>query len=112
MFLFGDYEGLRRVQGTILSGSVPTTAERTSGYTNFQDLIAGQSGTVTDALGRIMPVGTILDPATTRQISPGVFVRDPLAPAQLEPAGFTYTVASCGLNMIPADAWIQTLSLF
>ena len=77
VFLFGDYQALRRVQGTILSGSVPSTAERASGYTNFQDLIAAQSGTVTDALGRVMPAGTILDPATTRQISPGVFVRDP-----------------------------------
>ncbi len=102
VFLFGDYQALRRVQGTILSGSVPSTAERASGYTNFQDLIAAQSGTVTDALGRVMPAGTILDPATTRQISPGVFVRDPFGSCANEPAGFTYTVANCGLNMIPA----------
>src|SRR5690349_9825169 len=66
LFFFADYEGLRRVQGTILTGSVPTAAERASGYTNFQDLITGQSGAIqTDALGRTMPVGTILDPATT-----------------------------------------------
>ena len=51
VFFFGDYEGLRRVQGTVLTGAVPTVAERGSGYTNFQDLIAAQSGTVTDALG-------------------------------------------------------------
>lgn len=102
VFLFGDYQALRRVQGTILSGAVPTMAERTSGYTNFQDLIAAQSGTVTDALGRVMPFGTILDPATTRQVSPGVFVRDPFGTCANEPAGFTYTVATCGLNMIPA----------
>ena len=43
VFFFGDYEGLRRVQGTILTGSVPTDAERDSGYTNFQDLITGQA---------------------------------------------------------------------
>jgi hypothetical protein len=52
VFLFGDYQALRRVQGTILSGSVPSVAERGSGpnaYTNFQDLILAQSGTVTDA---------------------------------------------------------------
>jgi hypothetical protein len=103
VFLFGDYQALRRVQGTILSGSVPSTAERTSGYTDFQDLIAAQSGTVTDALGRTMPVGTILDPATTRQVSPGVFVRDPFGSCANEPAGFAYTVAGCGLNMIPAN---------
>jgi hypothetical protein len=102
VFFFGDYEGLRRVQGTVLTGSVPSVAERSSGYTNFQDLIAAQSGTVTDALGRTMPAGTILDPATTREISPGVYVRDPFGTCGSAPAGFTFTVAGCGLNMIPA----------
>jgi len=101
VFLFGDYQALRRVQGTILSGSVPSAAERTSGYTNFQDIIAAQSGTVTDALGRTMPVGTILDPATTRLLPSGKYVRDPFGTCANEPAGFTYTVAGCGLNMIP-----------
>jgi hypothetical protein len=100
VFFFGDYEGLRRVQGTVLTGAVPSVAERSSGYTNFQDLIAAQSGTVTDALGRTMPSGTILDPATTRQISPGVFVRDPFGSCGSAPAGFAFTVAGCGLNMI------------
>lgn len=103
VFIFGDYQGFRRVQGTILSGSVPSMAERSSGYTNFQDLIAAQSGTLTDALGRTMPFGTILDPATTRQISPGVYVRDPFGTCANEPAGFVYTVAACNLNMIPAN---------
>jgi hypothetical protein len=103
VFLFGDYEALRRVQGTILSGSVPSVAERASGYTNFQDLIAAQSGTVTDALGRTMPLGTILDPATTRQISPGVYVRDPFGTCGSAPANFAFTVAACGLNIIPAS---------
>jgi hypothetical protein len=108
VFLFGDYQGLRRVQGTILSGAVPSAAERSSGYTNFQDLIAaqpcgatGQPPCLTDALNRTMPLGTILDPATTRQISPGVFVRDPFGTCANEPAGFAYTVAGCNLNMIP-----------
>ena len=103
VFFFGDYEGLRRVQGTVLTGSVPSLAERASGYTDLQDLIAAQSGTVTDALGRTMPLGTILDPATTRQISPGVYVRDPFGTCGSAPAGFTFTVAACGLNMIPAN---------
>jgi len=103
IFFFGDYEGLRRYQGTILTGSVPTVAERNSGYTDLSDLL-GQAGTKTDALGRTMPVGTILDPATTRQISPGVFVRDPfMGPASTcptnAPAGFAYTSA-CNLNII------------
>jgi carboxypeptidase family protein/TonB-dependent receptor-like protein len=71
LFFFGDYEGFRRVQGTILTGSVPTAAERASGYTNFQDLITGQSSAAArkDALGRLIPVGTILDPATTRALN-------------------------------------------
>ena len=101
VFFFGDYEGFRRVQGTVLTGSVPSVAERSSGYTNFQDLIAAQSGTVTDALGRVMPVGTVLDPATTRAVAGG-FVRDPFGSCANAPAGFVYTVAGCNLNMIPA----------
>src|SRR6185369_803613 len=39
LFFFGDYEGLRRVQGTVLTGSVPTAAEVASGFTNLSDLI-------------------------------------------------------------------------
>src|SRR2546423_10740528 len=91
LFFFGDYEGLRRVQGTVLSGAVPTLLERNSGYTDLSDLLT--SKTQTDALGRTMPAGTILDPATTRQISPGVFVRDPFGCAAL-PAGQAYTTAN------------------
>jgi hypothetical protein len=106
LFFFGDYEGFRRVQGTVLTGSVPTVLERgtdpSNAYTNFTDLITGQSGTKTDALGRTMPTGTILDPATTRQIAPGVFVRDPFGTCGSAPAGFTFTLAACGLNQIPA----------
>ncbi len=102
VFFFGDYEGLRRVQGTILSGSVPSLAERNSGYTDLQDLITAQSGTVTDALGRTMPAGTILDPATTRLAPNGQYVRDPFGTCGSAPAGFNFTTAGCGLNMIPA----------
>jgi carboxypeptidase family protein/TonB-dependent receptor-like protein len=102
VFFFGDYEGLRRIQGTVLTGSVPTAAERSSGFTNLSDLITFQSGTQKDALGRTMPTWTILDPTTTRQTSPGVFVRDPFGSCVNEPANFVYTVAACGLNQIPA----------
>src|SRR6266404_9512264 len=115
VFFFGDYEGLRRVQGTILTGSVPTLAERNSGYTNFQDLISGQSGIVTDALGRSMPVGTILDPATTRPVAGG-FVRDPFGTCGATPPAGGYTVAACGLNIIPAGRLdpnaVKLLNLF
>ena len=76
IFIFGDYEGLRRRQGSPHTGGVPTNLERSSGYTNFTELITAQSGTQTDLLGRTMPTGTILDPATTRAVAGG-FVRDP-----------------------------------
>ena len=31
VFFFGDYEGFRRVQGTILTGSVPTAPSEAAG---------------------------------------------------------------------------------
>ena len=65
-FLFGSYEGTRIRQGSLFSSTVPTLAEGSSGYTNLADLIPGQSGSQTDLLGRVLPLGTILDPATTR----------------------------------------------
>lgn len=119
VFFFGDYEGLRRIQGTILTGNVPTAAERSSGYTNFSDLITLQSssGTLTDQLGRTMPYGTILDPATTRQIpkngtnpvgvdpvsglsGPALsYVRDPFGSCPASTLAFT--LGACGLNQLP-----------
>ena len=115
LFFFGDYEGFRRVQGTILTGSVPTAAERTSGFTNFQDLITGQSSAAPrlDALGRSIPVGTVLDPATTRAVAGG-FVRDPFGcPANLP----VYNLTTCPtLNIIPANRLdpnaVKLLSLY
>jgi hypothetical protein len=115
LFFFGDYEGLRRIQGNTSTGSVPTVAERTSGYTDFQDLITGQSGTVSDALGRTFPLGTIFDPATTRAVTAGAvdpvtglpaastgYVRDPFFTGG-SVAGITNFVPLAGeLNHIPA----------
>jgi hypothetical protein len=69
IFFFGDYEGLRRVQGTVLTGSVPTAAEVASGFTNLSDLITTK--TQTDNLGRTIPLGAVLDPATTRLVTAG-----------------------------------------
>jgi hypothetical protein len=117
IFYFGDYEGLRRVQGNTQSGfSVPTLAERNSGYTNLADLITGQGTTSRpDALGRQIPLGAVLDPATTRAVAAGavdpvsgltnpsantVYVRDPFGTC---PASTTvFTLAGCGLNQLPA----------
>ena len=123
VFFFGDFEALRRRQGSIETGSVPTMAERNSGYTDLTDLITGQSGTHSDKLGRTMPLGTVLDPATTRSIGCGVpdpvsglpgpacdtgvtpgtavgFARDPFGTC---PAStLVFTLSGCGLNMLPA----------
>jgi Carboxypeptidase regulatory-like domain len=120
IFFFGDYEGLRRVAGNTQSGiGVPTAVERNSGYTNLQDVITGQgpgsTSTRTDAVGRFIPIGTILDPATTRPVTAGSvdpvsgrtatntgYVRDPFS-ATCGPATLSFSVAACpDINMLPA----------
>ena len=128
LFFFGDYEGLKRRQGVPHNGSVPTATEQASLLTptgNFQEIINDQASscsnppcTQKDALGRTMPVGTILDPATTRLVSGTTYVRDPFSTTCAnEPAGFTYTLAACpDLNMVPTSRMdpnaIKLLQLF
>ena len=100
VFFFGDYQGWNLRQGQPQLGSVPTLAERNSGYTNMQDLIQGGTSE-TDALGRTFPKGTVFDPATTRAVG-AQFVRDPFGFSTCT-GGPVYTLASCpGLNMLPA----------
>jgi hypothetical protein len=71
-FFFADYEGSLIKQARTWVTSVPTAAERSSGFTNFSDLISLQSGTVgADALNRTFPRGTVFDPATTRSLTAG-----------------------------------------
>jgi hypothetical protein len=116
IFFFGDYEGFRRVQGNTQSGvSVPSALETGSGYTNLSDLITGQSGPVrTDNVGRSIPFGTVLDPATTRAVTKGTvdpvsgqvanatgYVRDPFGTCG--PGTVTFTLAGCNLNQIPGS---------
>ena len=130
IFFFGDYEGLRRLQGTILTGSVPTLAERNAAngpFTDLSDLITGQTGVRPDTLGRQIPVGTILDPGTTRAVTSGAvdpisgltatstgFVRDPFGTCG--PSTTAFTLAGCGLNQLPPGRLdphaIQLLSLY
>ena len=116
-FFFADYQGTRIRQGAPYNVSVPTLAERASGYTNFQDLIAGQSGSRSDALARTIPSGTILDPATTRAVTKGAvdpvtglianatgYVRDPFFAAPLQGVtNFTTPGAISLLNIVPAN---------
>jgi hypothetical protein len=119
VFIFGDYEGLRRVQGTTYTGSVPTVAEQASLLTNtanFQDLISGQTGSRVDDLGRTIANGVVLDPATTRAVTAGTvdpvtglvatttgYVRDPFQNGTCTgQTSFTSAqLTSCGLNLIP-----------
>ena len=68
----------------------------------------------TDTLGRSIPLGTVLDPATTRPVTAGTV--DPVSglasattPAMFAirsalcaPATTTFTLAACGLNQLPA----------
>ncbi|QNI35652.1 carboxypeptidase regulatory-like domain-containing protein [Edaphobacter sp. 4G125] len=115
-FFFFDYQGTRIAQGSSKVVTVPTAAQRSSGYTNFSDLIALQSGTRTDALGRVLPVGTIFDPATTRAVAAGAldpttnliaastgYVRDPFYQGSLvNQRSFTSDSQKSLLNQLPA----------
>lgn len=113
-FFFVDYEATRIRQAAPQIATVPTALERTSGYTNFTELITGQSGTRTDDLGRTFPLGTIFDPATTRTVTQGQvdpvtgmmatasgFVRDPFTGNML-PASRLDPNAISILNLFPA----------
>jgi len=101
-FFFADYEGTRIRQGIPITGStVPTASERASGYTNFSDLIALQTGNRADAQGRSYPLGTAFDPATTRAIGSNSYIRDPF-PGNIIPASRLDPNAVKLLNLYPA----------
>lgn len=114
-FWFADFEGLRVRQAQVFSPSVPTVAERSSGYTDFSDLLEQGAGgsTRTDLLGRTFPLGQIYDPATTRAVTAGQvdpvtgltataagYVRDPFV-GNLIPAGRLNQNAIKLLNLYP-----------
>src|SRR5438445_11347487 len=114
VFIFGDYEGFRRVQGTVLTGSVPTALERSSGFTNLTELLT-QGGTNTDNLGRVVPKGTVFDPSTTRSVTGGSvdpvtgllaqktrFARDPFSTCPKATTDYTSAGCQSGLNLLPA----------
>lgn len=130
-FWFFDYQGGRYVLPEPATSTVPTTGMVNSNFSNLQDLIAFNKGTGKDALGRVFPHGTILDPATTRAVAAGAtdpisgltntststaYVRDPFyncttsgCPAANYAAGgpltgvrdFTTASQSALLNVIP-----------
>ena len=97
-FWFADYEGSPTKQAKTWVRSVPTDLERNSGFTNFSDLIALQSGTVgADILGRSFPRGTVFDPASTRQLVAGQI--DPVTGLVAARSGFVRDVFTG--NQIP-----------
>lgn len=116
-FFFFDYQGTRIAQANSKVVTVPTAAERNSQYTNFGDLVASQNGTRTDALGRVFPVGTIFDPATSRAVTSGRadsttgliatstgFVRDPFYQGAIAgQKSFTSDAQKALLNQLPAN---------
>lgn len=116
-FFFVDYQGTRIVQGKTYTETVPTLAENNSGFQNLQDLISLQSGTRTDLLGRTLPSGAVLDPATSRAVTAGHvdpvtgltatgsgYVRDPFFASG--PVGtttnFATNAAETQMNLLPA----------
>lgn len=107
-FFFVDYEGTVARQATTSILTAPTPRMQDSNFTDMSDLIRLQGGTRTDRLGRTVPLGTIMDPATTRLIAAGAvdpvtgwtvtawaaaWIRDPLDPS--------------GNNRIPASRMNQ-----
>ena len=70
-FFFFDYQGTRINTPSASTSNVPTAAMHSSNFTNFQDYFHPNSGTKTDALGRVFPLATLLDPATTRMVAAG-----------------------------------------
>ncbi|HEX5413246.1 MAG TPA: carboxypeptidase-like regulatory domain-containing protein [Terriglobia bacterium] len=122
LFFFGDYEALRRIQGSVFTNSVPTDLQRSSGYSNLAELITEEkdSEASTDTLGRTFPFGTVMDPATTRPVTAGQvdpvtgltaqddgFVSDPFftggsVGSRTNFTGLCPNVQNCQLNQIPA----------
>jgi Carboxypeptidase regulatory-like domain len=114
-FFFFDYQGDRLVTPAPATSTVPTPLMVSSGFTNLQDLITSTTGNGIDALGRTIPHGTVLDPATTRAVTKGVvdsvtglpatatgYVRDPFYTGG-SVAGITnFAGSTTQLNILPA----------
>lgn len=116
-FFFGDYQGTLIRQQSEKTGTVPTANMRSSNFTNFQEEIFNQSGTRTDALGRTFPTGSILDPATTRNVTAGQIdtvtglvakstgtIRDPFYQGSIVGiTSFSTSAAEALMNILPAN---------
>jgi len=130
-FFFFDYQGTRIVTPAQATSTVPTAGMTSSGFTNLQDLITYNSGTSNDGLGRKFALGTVLDPATTRQVQAGqvdpisglqnptssaIFVRDPFYAGGSIAGIKDFTGLASQLNRIPGSRLdpnaVKLLSLY
>jgi hypothetical protein len=107
-FFFADYEGTRIRQAITSTNTVPTALERSSGYTNFSELLTQGGSYAPDALGRVYPLGQVFDPSTTRAVDCGV--ADPVTSITVPCAAGTTTGTQLGFvrepfngNLIPAN---------
>ncbi len=116
-FFFFDYQHTGITQAAQFTETIPTNGMRSSNFTNLQDLITGNKGSNTDALGRKFSFGTVLDPATTRSVaahsidpvsgftntsSSTVYVRDPFYTGGSIAGIKDFTGLTSQLNIIPA----------
>jgi hypothetical protein len=116
-FFFFDTQRVRILTPSPATSTVPTATMTSSGFTNLQDLINDTSGTRTDGLGRVFPTGTVLDPATTRQVAAGatdpttglmnnskagIYVRDPFYSGGSVGGITNFVGRTSQLNMLPA----------
>jgi hypothetical protein len=132
-FWFFDYQGTRIIQPQDVYSTVPTKSMVTSGFQNLQDLITYNAGTTTstDSLGRVFPLGTVFDPATTRTVAAGatdsvsgfmnsssaaVSVRDPFFTGGSIVGIKNFTGLASELNTIPSNRLdanaVKLLSLY
>ena len=113
-FFFVDYQGDRLVTPAPATSTVPTPLMVSSGFTNLQDLITSTTGNGTDDLGRTIPHGTVLDPATTRAVTQGVvdtvtglpatatgYVRDPFYTGGSVAGIKSFAGSTAQLNILP-----------
>ena len=102
-FFFVDYEGTSQSQAQLFQINTPTALMHQSNFTNFSELLA-QGGTRTDRLGRVFPLGAIMDPATTRLIPAGAI--DPVTGMRVTGTGNAWIrdlIDPSGDNVIPAN---------
>jgi hypothetical protein len=97
IFLFGDFESLHRVLGSPQTAAVPSALEAGSGFTNLSEILAADSGTITDNLGRTILQGTVLDPATTRYVTAGTV--DPVSGIAATTTGYVRDPFNCAASV-------------